>query len=302
MTSRVARDVPSLPSLPITNRYGLRLDRILLLRYKGQNDTSFKRINFTPYEHSKGFECLNNKDSAKYVHKLEKNGVWSSKLANTIDDWKKWKSYFYIYGSAYFHHYSNGGTEGAIDSTTNRNDYIAGNFSTSFRRFSLGVNIHQSKSHSNKCGETIRIRHYLVEVGFQRELGGDSTFFEFEKGQKRSYGRRRLMATLQVLQGFQRKRVVPYFRTRLDIEYILTSRSNMTNYTYAEIGKYHKFNIHAYATLPLRYLAGVELMVHYFRGRDYLNIRYDNPVQIVQVGLVLDLFQYSFHGQIPVAR
>lgn len=193
--------------------------------------------------------------------------------------------YDFWYGSLYLHHYSNGQGEGVLKDPTNersRNNYESGDHSTSFWRFSLGYQWHDGSK-----------QHLAMELGFQKELGDTTSFFQFPYEQEDRYGRNRIVGSFQYIHGLNC--FIEYIKVRTDFEYIIGS---MSKFPYDN--KY-RFGIHAFLDAPIKVLPGLGVMVHYYYGRDYLNVRYDNPILAFQLGFSLAINRYSLRvSEVPV--
>ena len=250
-SSRVARNVESSPSLPITNRYGVRWDKVLTFNHRENEEPNSKW---------------------KSV-----NVLWTGGVADSYSLYSKNVAYEFSYFTAYLHHYSNGGTEGVF-LAPNRNDYVNGDHSTSFWRLSYGRQWHDGMK-----------QHMAMEVGFQHELGDTTTFFSFPIEQEKRYGRNRLIANAQYLRGLN-SGLIEYLKIRTDIEYILDK--DLSDFPYEN--KY-RLGSHLYLDAPLRGTPGVGILAHFYIGRDYLNVRYDNPVFTAQIGLSLSINRYSLN-------
>lgn len=194
------------------------------------------------------------------------------------------KTYSYHNLSIYLHHYSNGqGAGSLVDPAVNRNDYLSGDFSTNFIRGSWGY--HQYKPNNYLFG---------IYAGFQREIGNDDGFFSFRAAQENRYGKNRIMAGALFNKAINLGWLAEQINFRADIEWILDNKSSLYEYPY---DNKHPLALHLFVDLPLKKLRAMGIMFHYFRGRDYLNIRYDDPVSAFQIGLTMKIQRFTVkHG------
>ncbi len=248
--TRIARYSESLsnPSLPITNRYGVRLDRLIFLKYSKDGDTKFKDQTY--------------------------QDVWCTAEESTIETPNE-MSYQFMYFSIYLHHYSNGQGTGVLrEPERTRNNYITGDHSTSFFRPTIGYQVHRGER-----------SHSWIELGYQKELGDTTTFFAFPIEQENNYGRNRFYFMFQHLGNIDW--FLEYWKLRFEYSHII---GPMGNFPYE---KKYRGGLHIYADFPFKFSPGLGFMVHYYRGRDYLNIRYDNPVEVIAAGISLAIGRYS---------
>ncbi len=215
-----------------------------------------------------------------------------------INYWKQeTKPLQMVYGTFTAMHYSNGQPEGVWynnDPTFNRNDYITGDFSTNL----LQASFTYSRFYKNLLS---------ANLGFQYDgdWGGP---FVFIPEQKNRYGRKRLTGFMQ----YNSFPTTPFFRKRRYIvrgsdgnnyrtnykwewkirgewEYIL---GNLGIYPGGANGRLYRFNYHLFAEgMPLR-SRSLGYVLHYYRGRDYLNIRYDDPVWAIMFGISIKLKKF----------
>lgn len=187
-----------------------------------------------------------------------------------------------LYFSFSLEHYSNG-QNGSIfkpnpitGNDENRNNYMNGDFSTNFARFNLTYsNLHKSQT-----------RLFTASLGLQFEIGSDDGLFAFFEEQEHRYGKLRVLSMLQyrfpIINEFHE------IRLRLENRLILC-------------------DCEAYPYYPERYLNGTSLffeynplklrtlgfLLHFYRGRDYLNIRYDDPIFIGHIGFTISQKKYK---------
>ena len=246
--ARVAKGEDSSPILPPTNRWGIRYDKMFNIRVNG--------------------DFLKNRAINIKRRDLE---------PELVDPEKR---YSYHNVSAYLHHYSNGQGPGSlVDSIHNRNDYLAGDFSTNFVRISWGY--HQYKPDNYLLG---------VYAGYQREIGKDDGFFSFRAAQEDRYGRNRIMLGALFQKALDLGRFAEQINLRTDIEWIIDGKENLGNYPYDN--KY-PVGVHLFVDIPIKALRATGILLHYYRGRDYLNIRYDDPVSAFQLGLTMKIQRFT---------
>ncbi len=215
-----------------------------------------------------------------------------------INYWKNEKRPFqmvYVTGTAM--HYSNGQPEGVWyqnNPSFNRNDYINGDFST---------NLVQLSATYARFYKSL----FSANLGFQYDgdWGGP---FSFIPEQNSRYGRTRLNGFLQ----YNSFPTTPFFRKRkyiirgsdgnnyrttykwewklrTDWEYIT---GDMSNFPAGNNGRLYRFNYHVFAEgMPSR-SRSLGYILHYYRGRDYLNIRYDDPVWALMFGISIKLRKF----------
>lgn len=205
------------------------------------------------------------------------------KETQSIDVVNPDKTYSYHNLSFYIHHYSNGQGAGSIlDTLLKRNDYLQGDFSTNFIRGSWGYHRYKPNKY-----------HLGIYAGFQREVGNDEGFLSFRAAQENRYGKNRIMAgalfnraiKLGAINWFPEQ-----INLRMDLEWILDKKENLFDYPYENK---HRFAFHVFMDLPIKQLKAVGILVHYFRGRDFLNIRYDDPVSLFQLGISLKIQRFT---------
>jgi hypothetical protein len=201
-----------------------------------------------------------------------------------------------LYLTAVAMHYSNGQAAGVWnDSVSNRNDYIKGDFSTNILSLSLNYTRYKNSMFS-AC------------LGYQRDgdWGGP---FSFIPEQKKRYGQNRLTGYLQYRTKPWRHPLKKHlaflyldekedtvklcldrkweFRLRADYEYILDKTSAFPGKSKYRLGTHVSFE-----AMPLR-SRHIAFLLHFYYGRDYLNIRYDDPVIAVMAGLSFTLSRYK---------
>lgn len=262
---RLSLDDNSKPAMPLNNRLGLRIDKGLW--------------NNVPKEYT--HEEL---DTMKFRLEPEDNLK-------------------YIYLTLNAAHYSNGMRSGSYidDTTVIRNDYADGNFSTNYANGSITL----SSLKDNQLRS--------ISVGYQREFGFDG-IAEYTAEQVGRYGYNRLLSTAQyrfkpfALWTNRKKEKMKFFywydyqkdtlvkikrmaefRLRFESEFILDSKDKLQLYDRSML---YRFSGHLYAEINPWKWRTAGMFLHMFYGRDYLNIRYDDPIYAVMVGLTLDFKKF----------
>lgn len=273
-TIRLSRDDDSKPVMPISNKIGLRFDKGIWHSYSLRKDIDLDDLDTLKFEPSSGERIQ------------------------------------YLYATVNAAHYSNGMKSGSYidDTSVIRNDYSKGNFSTNYVNLSL----------SYSCLKDDRL--ISASLGYQREFGYDGVA-EYTAEQIYRYGYNRLLSTAQIrFRPFAvknplarnkgpRKKGKEYFmwydyhkdtmirikrmaevRIRYEGEYILDSKDSL--FLYDRGSNYYKFSAHLYVEYNPWKWRTVGLFIHGFYGRDYLNIRYDDPVYSVMAGISLDFKKF----------
>lgn len=186
-----------------------------------------------------------------------------------------------VYFSALLEHYSNGQNGDKFKFPTsaadpNRNNYLNGDFSTNFFRFNFTYSGLYKK----------RTLLFTASMGMQFDFGRNNGILTFFEEQNKRYGKVRLLNTLQV-------RLLPIndkheIRIRLENQLIFC---DCANYPY-EGNRYRNGTALFFEYNPLN-LKTIGLLIHFYRGRDYLNIRYDDPIFIGHIGMTISLNKYN---------
>lgn len=194
------------------------------------------------------------------------------------------------------HHYSNGQAEGFYvnDSVRpTRHDYKSGDFSTNYLRFTLMRHVLWSK------GQLLS-----YSLGYQREFGKPTGFLKFMPEMEKSYGKSRVLGYIQFRSRalhfrYKKKHSIDCgsedcttyylrnlwdFRLQLRGSYITDDVSNWRTGAY---DKPHRFGMHVIAQFNMTRNRTLGYLLHYYYGRDYLNIRFDNVVHSIQIGITL---------------
>ncbi len=289
--TRVTRS-PSSPILPPTNRFGIRFDKVMTVNVvrKVRERKEREREDFNFYQLEERFisdeEKIRQEDTIRVVK--ERFGAFNNKRVeeHRIQEGR----YHFTFASFYLHHYSNGQDTGVFVSPgVNRNNYLGGDFSTNFWRVSYSW--HQHNRSRNHVGLTL---------GYQKEIGNDDGFLSFRQEQENRYGRQRIVFIGQVLSRIPQTDFALFeigrylfrsMRFRTEVQYILDS-DDLVDYPH---DKKYPFGIHFYADFHFRSIPSMGLMFHYYRGRDYLNIRYDDPITAWQIGLSLEIGRFTLN-------
>lgn len=213
------------------------------------------------------------------------------------------------------HHYSNGQPEGfyyypdaPLDSVRKRNDYTSGDFSTNY------LDILLSWNSVNISPKNPKRKHEMItwSIGYRWDIGSADGLFAYSAEQNNSYGRHRFRAEFDYRTGpwsrntskwtqqgnecYLMKRTFElHWRTAFEVitdrdlgnfqANLLTSNGDLDQRNF-------RWNVRSQIELaPMNSRAlGFMLMAYY--GRDYLNIRYDDIVWSVQLGLTFHLNKF----------
>jgi hypothetical protein len=190
-------------------------------------------------------------------------------------------------------HYSNGQPPGVYYRTTPvlRNDYKRGDFSTNFLSL-MGVYSVYTKEH----------RLYSGGLGYRidGEVGGALSYIDAQiqrygyhrllgllqyRSKPISFGKEILWTDLKTGRQYALKNKIS-IRHRVEAEYIL---GNLSNY---DRPKQFRLGLHYYAELDIAKSRTAGIVFHWYRGRDYLNIRYDDVVSGGNLGISFNLMKY----------
>ncbi|MFN8280757.1 MAG: hypothetical protein U0V49_10780 [Saprospiraceae bacterium] len=207
-------------------------------------------------------------------------------------------------------HYSNGQENGFFYQVNNdkRNDYQKGDFSTNYLRFTLVYGQHIVKDRQKGATND---QMWQIGLGYQNDgkaVGG------FTHEQIRSYGKSRLSFKLDYRfgpkktfcifhngPGFSKRVIVNnetvmvnktvehhlYFKTSVIIDNLDNFTPNIKN----DSGKY-RLNFEVFYELNYYRWRTLSLFAKYYFGRDYINIKYDDIVHVVMIGLVANFNKY----------
>ncbi len=251
--------------IPTNQKIGLQFDKVLWDSYTGNN--LFHHPN-------------------KAID-IEKKNYWE----------KETKPLHMVYFTGYAMHYSNGQPEGVWykdDSSYNRNNYISGDFSTNILNFSA--------TYTRFYKDLLSLN-----IGYQNDANWFGPF-SYITEQKKRYGHHRLLGYAQFLtrpmrnpfgnasieRGTDNKYYIVdkkwEWKFRADWEYILGC---LSNYPKGSNNKDYRFNTHFFIEgMPLRSRA-LGYVAHFYYGRDYFNIRYDDPVFAYMFGVSLKLNKFK---------
>lgn len=206
----------------------------------------------------------------------------------TLQKTKK-ETFFFTTLTTQVHHYSNGQPPGfyyyVSDSSQKRNDYKHGDFSTNYVRTKLIGSWATLKTH----------RIINAGIGWRFDWGEDDGALNYTPEQRGAYGCSRLEYLFDWYSGIvgdeAKYRKLRQWHVRFEGDLILDNLDNFVPNLTDTIGK-HRFTGHVYVELrPLSHRS-IGYMFHFYGGRDYLNIRYDDIVVMAQFGLTLSLDKY----------
>ncbi len=267
---RLSLDNDSKPTVPLSNKIAVRIEKGLW-----DNHSFQKNLSEDKKEEFKSEEFRFENESIKTLKSLV--------------------------GAAEIAHYSNGQRSGSLIDTLGdmpnviRNDYSSGDFSTNYVKFSLTY----SHLQNNQL--------FSGSLGYRHDFGAPGVA-EYTPTQEHRYGHHRLY-------GFAQYRFKPFVlskrkfqwyntdtdqvveinrlieaRVRVEFEYILDPKSEL--YLYDRGDNYYKFSTSVIGQInPLKWET-VGLFAHFFYGRDYSNIRYDDPVVGLMFGITLSIKKY----------
>lgn len=240
------------------------------------------------------------------------SGFPKKTLAYSYKDWLKLRKPLTTYNlNLALHHYSNGQSDVNNEVTASgRNNYLDGNFSTNYFRATL----FRTKL-NHKIRNDFDFRD-LFSVGLGYQMDGqisDQSVFDYANSQIDRYGYHRLLGTIIIKKNYRVKKMVGWavqndvdetgsklnlglhnrheltFRT--DLELITDSRENLKNYknNQNELNRLSLVSILNYTSYRFRTLG---LFAKYYFGRDYLNIRYDDKISSLVLGLSFSFDKY----------
>jgi hypothetical protein len=185
------------------------------------------------------------------------------------------------------HHYSNGQSgRFFLDTNKVRNNYRSGDFSTNYLRLMF---MHANRSSKNNL--------YTVGLGYQREINiGGPLVLNDEL--MNYYGRNRLLGNFQWLRHpAKKKKTFPNKSgdagfDKIPAKYWLLLYRTEMEYIFDNVSLYprsnaYRFGWHNYLMYFFNMDNELGLMAHTYVGRDYLNVRFDDPVFIFQLGIVI---------------
>ena len=181
-------------------------------------------------------------------------------------------------------HYSNGQADGFFyvpdESNPNnfRNSYLDGDFSTNYVYLELTRGIY------NKNVKSL----HQFSFGYRYDFGIDPVL-SFSVEQEDAYGRNRIHGkydyrTLRFTKNCEH-------HLRLELDYILGNLDNFRP-NLANDSKKYRFAVRAMFELAPRSHRSIGYFISGFYGRDYLNIRYDDIIYSIQVGVTLTLDKF----------
>lgn len=256
---RMAND-SSLPLIPSNQKAGLEFSYAIWNNYT----TDKKKLKEDPVYYARDLDWVNKKKTFKVMHLI-------------------------------FHamHYSNGQPPGSFYRTTPvlRNDYKRGDFSTNFLSL-MGVYSIYTKEN----------RLYSAGLGYRidGEVGGALSYID---AQKQRFGYHRLLGLLQYrTKPIPFGKLIPWTDIHTGRQYALRNKLSLRHRVEAEyiLGNLDKFDrpknfrlgIHYYCELDIAKSRTAGIVFHWYRGRDYLNIRYDDVVSGGNLGISFNLMKY----------
>jgi hypothetical protein len=222
--------------------------------------------------------------------KLQNDYLYYAKDMNWINSFKNFSVVHVIVQAM---HYSNGQPLGVFYKTVpvKRHNYLKGDFSTNFLSV-MGVYSLYTKEH----------RLYSMGLGYRKDgsVGGPLGFI---KEQENRYGKHRIQSLLQYrtapkFVGRIRNwinvttgdtfiiRNKMSFRHRVETEFII---GNLDSFDRA---KKNRLGVHWFTEMELAKSRAIGFFVHFYYGRDYMNIRYDDIVRGGNLGLTFTLSKY----------
>jgi hypothetical protein len=202
---------------------------------------------------------------------------------NKLNDTRKPDYWF----TAQMHHFSNGQAgKFFVDTNKVRNNYRSGDFSTNYIRVLL-MRTKRSK----------RDNLFSTGIGLQREIniGGPLVLSDELENY---YGRNRLLFNYQWIRHpqtakktFTNKSGNEEYDAPSYKKWMLIYRSEM-EYIFDDVSLYpypakYRLGWHQYLSYFFNTENDLGFMAHTYIGRDYMNIRFDDPVFIFQLGIVI---------------
>ena len=227
---------------------------------------------------------LSKDNSSPLLPSNNKVGLGLDYLWSSMEGLSREKAVF-IWTTFQLHHYSNGQADSFfVNAPIRRNNYKDGDFSTNYYRVLLNL------------GGTSQQKSIVSGgIGFQREidLGGPlSSSPELEH----YYGKDRLLAHFQWVQKPRLATIHYQNRSTLEADTIDVEKRRQVSfraqvdYILKGVSRYvgenkRRLGWHTYLTYMPSVVNEVGFMLHTYLGRDYLNIRFDDPVFIGELGV-----------------
>ena len=197
------------------------------------------------------------------------------------------------------HHYSNGqepGSKFTDSQSETRNDYRKGDFSTNFFRVRLTWSSVNLENHSLLS----------IGLGIRHDMGSSDGTFVFTPAQDSAYGKKRVeffsdwySGILETYNPIRKRDNKWQLHTRIDGDLIYDRNlqnfdANLKN----DNGKY-RLGLNLMAEIrPLSHRS-IGYLFHFYTGRDFLNIRYDDIIWTLRFGLTFSLDKYYPSGWSP---
>ena len=266
---RMTRDESS-PIVPYSNDVGLSVESTIWDSFRGNIIQDKERFNFVTYD------------------SLLKLGHKTHKFITTLIQ---------------LHHYSNGQEPGSTYTEPvtllTRNDYKKGDFSTNYLRARL------TWSRVNLANHSL----LSLGLGFRRDMGSDDGTFVYTPAQDSSYGKQRLeyqaiwysrVFTTRALLKDRKNKWQLHMRAEGDIILDKNLQKFIPNLE-ANTGKYRMGTNFFTELRPLSHRT-IGYVFHFYLGRDYMNIRYDDIIWSASIGLSFSLDKYFPSGWTPEAK
>lgn len=256
----------SSPIVPYSNDVGISVESAIWDSYRGSIFTDKLRFNFVSYD-----SMLN----------------------------MGYRKHSFITALFQLHHYSNGQEPGSTYTDNNletRNDYRKGDFSTNYLRARL------TWSKVNLTNNSL----FNIGIGFRADMGSTDGMFVYTAAQDSAYGKRRMELMLNWYSRiyttkalFRNRENKWQLHLRADGDLILDKNlqnfvPNLVNST-----KNYRLGTNVFAEIrPLSHRT-IGYIFHFYYGRDYMNIRYDDIVWSASLGLSFSLDKYYPAGWTP---
>jgi len=221
------------------------------------------------------------------IYDSKKKWVWNDRGIGDSTKIEAKEKFNFITLTTLMHHYSNGQPLGfytySSDSTERRNDYVSGDFSTNYLKFSLKWSFADNEKHS------------LTTVGLSYRMDGgfENTPLVFTSEQERAYGRKRIGLHFDYSSGPNTRmfRADQEWRFKTELTYI-TDKLDLFDPNLVEDREAYRLMFHQFIELrPLNHRT-VGYLMHFYAGRDYMNIRYDDVIWMIQIGISLSVDKY----------
>jgi len=217
----------------------------------------------------------------------KKKWVWNDKGRGDSTSLEPNEKFKFLTLTTFIHHFSNGQPPGfytySSDSTERRNDYTSGDFSTNYLKFILKWSIANIEKH----------RLTTLGISYRMDGGYENTPLVFTPEQERSYGRKRIGMHFDYYTGPNSRmfRADQEWHFRTELTYITDELDLFTPNLKEDQGEY-RLMFHQFVELrPLNHRT-IGYLVHFYAGRDYMNIRYDDVIWMVQFGISLSVDKY----------